>query len=408
MRRSRTETRFEVTPNWWRSIREEQHRSLTWTIAFALDGIARKAPVATFRCVICHENIPMSCRASMSMCGRMSHSACLDCLQMYLRMRVEEGRVDELFCPCTGDQGCAAIATESELYFWLPAETMKKYQRFVQMRVNPRLRSCPSCGANCSPETNEEGAVDPQMTCAECNAEFCYYHSNAHGPGPEACAVYEREIVRQQLLNAEMFGTKPCPRCKIPTEKVSGCNHMSCKCKVEWCWVCGKELDYVGWHYNPLNPNGCMQFQDEPISRCGIRLMVFCKLISLPAVLIGLLLLVCFHVCLITLMVLPALFCFREIGFKVWFGAAVLIMAVPSAVISLAWSLIGAFIWLLILPCGAGFQHLQFLVAVPLATALSICEGVLENDAPAQPPPRLPACPIPPRQATPPALNVEP
>ena len=31
----------------------------------------------------------------------------------------------------------------------------------------------------------------------------------------------------------------PCPACKTPSEKISGCNKMTCgKCKVSFCWVC--------------------------------------------------------------------------------------------------------------------------------------------------------------------------
>jgi hypothetical protein len=34
----------------------------------------------------------------------------------------------------------------------------------------------------------------------------------------------------------------PNPNCKLPTEKIDGCNHMTCRCGTEWCWICCKEL----------------------------------------------------------------------------------------------------------------------------------------------------------------------
>lgn len=38
---------------------------------------------------------------------------------------------------------------------------------------------------------------------------------------------------------AMRLSTKPCPNCRVPTERAGGCMHMDCtKCKFEWCWVC--------------------------------------------------------------------------------------------------------------------------------------------------------------------------
>ncbi|CAM9533817.1 unnamed protein product [Ectocarpus fasciculatus] len=34
----------------------------------------------------------------------------------------------------------------------------------------------------------------------------------------------------------ELF--KPCPKCKVPTEKVGGSDHMTCVCKHEYYWSC--------------------------------------------------------------------------------------------------------------------------------------------------------------------------
>merc|ERR1712228_257023 len=98
------------------------------------------------------------------------------------------------------------------------------------------------------------------MTCESCGCAFCYYHSNAHAIGPKSCAAYERQMLKQEKGTSAAVDTNKCPRCGILTEKTSGCNHMTCKCKCEWCWVCGKEITNVGWHYNPLRPLSCAQF----------------------------------------------------------------------------------------------------------------------------------------------------
>jgi hypothetical protein len=54
-------------------------------------------------------------------------------------------------------------------------------------------------------------------------------------------------VVLSQALAAT---TKKCPRCKTPTEKNHGCNHMTCAmrgadgqiCGCDWCWICGRDI----------------------------------------------------------------------------------------------------------------------------------------------------------------------
>ena len=40
--------------------------------------------------------------------------------------------------------------------------------------------------------------------------------------------------------------TKNCPKCKTPWWKNGGCNHFSCSCGHEFCWVCLRPWIYHG------------------------------------------------------------------------------------------------------------------------------------------------------------------
>ncbi|KAG7088603.1 hypothetical protein E1B28_012577 [Marasmius oreades] len=84
---------------------------------------------------------------------------------------------------------------------------------------NPLVRHCPSCLVPICTQCHEEGHEG--MTCEERKA-----YTN-----PE-----EQERLNNEWANNA--GVKRCPQCQVFIEKVTGCNHMSCKCGAHICWVC--------------------------------------------------------------------------------------------------------------------------------------------------------------------------
>jgi len=120
-----------------------------------------------------------------------------------------------------------------------------------------------------------------------------------------------------------------------------------------------------------------MQFQDGLGSRRDGRIMIVCKALSLPAVLAAVVFVISFGLSLLAVFPLPAFFCCKEIGFKIWVGTAASIVAIPFIAFSLAWAIVGLAVWLFLLPCGAGEVHLQFLLGVPFMTALTLVEGLI-------------------------------
>jgi len=57
----------------------------------------------------------------------------------------------------------------------------------------------------------------------------------------EACV--ERKRKRGDLSDDDKkllaaMGTKQCPQCRTPIQKNEGCNHMTCRCSHEFCWIC--------------------------------------------------------------------------------------------------------------------------------------------------------------------------
>merc|ERR1711981_1404486 len=100
---------------------------------------------------------------------------------------------------------------------------------FLDQQAQPNLRECPQCGKANLPSVEKtmrgREAIKAEMHC-DCGADYCFYHSNAHAPGREACIKYHRQVVKEERENMAQVGAQPCPRCEMKTVKTEGCNHM--------------------------------------------------------------------------------------------------------------------------------------------------------------------------------------
>lgn len=75
-----------------------------------------------------------------------------------------------------------------------------------------------------------------------------------------------------------------CPNCGFGTEKIDGCNHMTCsKCGFGWCWICrGK---YRRGHFSSWNIFGCPGGQFTENSKCCELILKILLLIAIPFIL---------------------------------------------------------------------------------------------------------------------------
>jgi len=335
-------------------------------------GLAR-----TFRCPICLENAREQDRVVFAECGTTEHGCCRECITLYVRGLVLDGRVNSIACPQS--RQCGASASPDEVRQLTDDATHQKYERFRKMRQDPMLRECPGCRVLCKAVVGDEGSVVCDMRCEACGAEFCYYHSNAHIG--RSCEDYRREAAKDERAAeaSARRGTKPCPGCGIATHKISGCNHMTCAgCQRNWCWACGESIESVAWHYNPGNISGCQQFQDNNSVETNGHLFKFLRCLMAP---ISLLSLVIFAVLSLLFVVsLPLSMCVvgpcvkYEMG-KICTFAAMLTYA-PFVVFQAAWFVVAAGLGCVLCPCGARREHFAFLMQVPFASVMSVVEGV--------------------------------
>lgn len=147
-------------------------------------------------------------------------------------------------------------------YLWYkppkPDKTMGQFNW-----VDPGFLSMDQTGVFVEPET-----VDGRrMVCGKCLTTFCGLCRGPWEVGSKchhgkSCAKFSRHIPdRDYAFVAQLADTRSCPGCTLRTERTEGCNHMTCPCGVEWCYVC--ECSWHPGHYRCVErphrrrSNGC-------------------------------------------------------------------------------------------------------------------------------------------------------
>ena len=127
---------------------------------------------------------------------------------------------------------------------------------------NKSIQWCPELGCDdyCfKPKKNQ----CKQYVMCECGNEFCFFcQQTSHKPLD--CELskkwHEKNESESENVNWIMAFSKPCPVCKTPIEKNSGCNHITCvNCKpyTHFCWVClvhGDEVRTYSHRCNGYDP----------------------------------------------------------------------------------------------------------------------------------------------------------
>ncbi|XP_076372547.1 E3 ubiquitin-protein ligase parkin isoform X1 [Tachypleus tridentatus] len=196
------------------------------------------------------------------------HVICLDCFREYCISRLNERnfKQDENFgytLPCA--VGCTdSLIKETHHFKLLGEEHYARYQRFAAeeylLQVGGVLCPFPGCGAGILPDPECRRIVCVKQGSQGCGFVFCRlclqgYHIGRCEPTDNLNTtkgylyVFNDENVEQarweeDTKNTIKSTTKPCPKCRTPTEKDGGCMHMVCtrpQCGYHWCWMCQTE-----------------------------------------------------------------------------------------------------------------------------------------------------------------------
>merc|ERR1712224_491216 len=90
-----------------------------------------------------------------------------------------------------------------------------------------------------------------------CNRVSCPYRGKAHPMEKGACLCHQKAIDESKSMELIEESTTNCSQCKHAVHKFTGCNHMTCRCGHQFCYICGGP-----WEDKCIE-NGCPQFDED-------------------------------------------------------------------------------------------------------------------------------------------------
>ncbi|KAL6894971.1 hypothetical protein GGI43DRAFT_424432 [Trichoderma evansii] len=214
----------------------------------------KKDPSSEMECPSCfceaEDPIRMSC----------GHVYCSDCFVQMCEAEKTATREFRICCVKATDSSgaiCQKSFSLSEIQEHLPAEAFetvleKSFESYVSRHPGDftycQTPDCDQVYRISSPDSERPST----FTCKKCLVSIC---TSCHSSHPGKPCDKAKSIANSLLSDKtkEALGIKSCPKCSIPMEKISGCNHMTCKCNAHVCWVCLKFFNTSAECYAHMN-----------------------------------------------------------------------------------------------------------------------------------------------------------
>ncbi|KAG6105452.1 hypothetical protein E4U31_001407 [Claviceps sp. LM219 group G6] len=196
-----------------------------------------KSPLRT--CVACTSEVA----STDSIRCPCSHDYCRDCIASLFSAVIHD---ESLFPP-----RCCKEPIPLELSKpFLSATLVGAYEAKKQEHETPNKTYCHV--PNCSAFIPSAFVRDDVATCVKCRSRTCtmckgQMHTQRDCPADAATA--------EVLQIATESGWQRCYSCRTLVDLDTGCNHITCRCKAEFCYVCGlkwKQCSCAQWDEDRL------------------------------------------------------------------------------------------------------------------------------------------------------------
>ncbi|KAI0746939.1 hypothetical protein C8Q80DRAFT_1220161 [Daedaleopsis nitida] len=167
-------------------------------------------------------------------CG---HQWCKGCLTGYLNASVDNKAFP---LTCLGDGAKCALriplAVAQQLLSTNEFDAIVNASFLAHIQARPdEFHYCPT--PDC-PQVYRKTARETVLQCPSCLVRICPHCDTEYH---ESGSCQDRNAEDEQLFEEWKHGrdVKDCPSCKVPIERMAGCNHMTCiSCKTHICWAC--------------------------------------------------------------------------------------------------------------------------------------------------------------------------
>ncbi|KAK6385294.1 hypothetical protein LTR65_009220 [Meristemomyces frigidus] len=181
-------------------------------------------------CIICCDERSISRFPALCDGPECEHNVCSRCWKKHLAAETESKAWNDVKCP-----ECRQVLQEAEMQV-LASETT--YMLWLDKAAkactesDEEFRSCPSasCSWGCFLSTREDGNI---FNCQECQFKYCVVCEVRMHEG-ETCAVYQQRLKTQDKSKEDQLSanaikkmSKPCPKCGVNIDKISGCDHIT-------------------------------------------------------------------------------------------------------------------------------------------------------------------------------------
>ncbi|XP_064632190.1 uncharacterized protein LOC135490723 [Lineus longissimus] len=231
-------------------------------------------------CNICFEDIGQ-CGYSATALKKCQHWFCHDCWRHHLLAQINRGAT-EITCPA---HDCSDIVDDITI---LTLVNLNAYQKYHNLKRTVALQKhgwkwCPNVKCTRAFIVGKKNSPDePVIIGCNCGTVYCEMcHNEPHWPA--SCQVaknYWEKLVKNRddkdtylvsfkdLKDTKVVQvmTKQCPKCFSVLEKGTGCDHMICICKVNFCWHCGMVLEGVYSHPYPCKVTPLKRVEIMPIA----------------------------------------------------------------------------------------------------------------------------------------------
>ena len=190
-------------------------------------------------CQICEEKYLKNGLTQLNLC---LHSFCERCWTNYLTICIKEKKQVEIKCM---DYSCNSILPYDFIYNYFKYDG-KLLLNITENKIkeeilnNPKEKFCPfpNCNSYAIKENDNEN-----VQCGNGHF-FCFKCLQEPHELKECIIKFDDEM--EKSIGKKFI--KKCPNCNTWTEKINGCNHITCKeCNYHWCFICSKE--YTSDHY---------------------------------------------------------------------------------------------------------------------------------------------------------------